>query len=66
MVFFTCFSDAFHGNFNGHFSKTYEPSDDRCVKTVRILCLHLSALSKTSLSEKFRAEVFKSPFKTRT
>ena len=26
----------------------------------------LSALSKTSLSEKFRAEVFKSPFKTRT
>ena len=26
----------------------------------------LSALFKTSLSEKFRAEVFKSPFKTRT
>ena len=66
MVFFTHFSDSFHGNLNRQFSKTYELFDDRSVKTVWRLCLNFERTFQTSSSEKFCAASFKLPPKTRT
>ena len=66
MVFFTHFSDSFHGNLNRQFSKTYELFDDRSVKTVWRLCLNFERTFQTSSSEKFCAASFKLPLKTRT
>ena len=66
MVFFTHFTDSFHGNLTRQFSKTYELFDDRSVKTVWRLCLNFERTFQTSSSEKFCAASFKLPLKTRT
>ena len=66
MVYFTCFSNTFHGNLNRQFSKTYEPLVIEALKPCGDCAYILRTISKTSLAERFRAAIFKSPLKTLT
>ena len=65
MVFFTCFQMLFVGTLTDIFLKHMNLLMTDALKPCGDCAYILSALSKPSLSEKFRAVVFKSPLKTR-